>query len=583
MFRLIPFGVALVAATLYFVGLGDAPFLDPPEGFHAEIAREMAASGDAVTPRLNGIRYFEKPPLLYWLMATSFSVAGIHPATARMWPALGAVGCATLTAALGALLGGPRVGLVAGLVVTANLGMFIYARLVKPDLIFIMCITLAYVGFALAYLGRRGRWGLVLFFAGIALATMAKDVLGAIGPLVVVATFLWVTREPVLPHWSPWWGWALFAAIVAPWFLAVEATNRGYLWHMLVDTHLLNFTRQRVFPDEDVPLNALEFVVVTSAAFLPWALAAPWAVARGLRRDWTGPADRIWVVLALWTLLVIGFFTVSPFKLPHYGLPAFPALALLVARLWDDTLARRPGALSARALIVPIAVVFVLAALAAGAAWAGHLPVPSTAVAILDVAARNLAARGQVAAERPLEAFRPVLASCAVIFAVGATAMVAAARRRSAELGLTVAVATMLAFLPAAGRGMAEFARGRSVAPIVTALEGRWQPGDLVVHEGALENSASMLLRLPEPVRIVDGRLSNIGFGSTFADAREVFWDAARLREEWTRPGRHFLVSVRAPEASVVRLLPPATVRLLAVGGGRRLYSNLGDGAGPAR
>lgn len=583
MFRLIPLGVALVAATLYFVGLGDAPFLDPPEGFHTEIAREMAASGDVVTLRLNGVRYFEKPPLLYWLMAAGFSVTGIHPATARMWPALGGVGCAALTAVLGVLLGGPRVGLVAGLVVAANLGVFLYARLVKPDLIFILCVTLSYTGFALAYLGRRGRWGLVLFFGGIGLATLAKDMLGAIGPLVVVATFLWVTRESMLRHWSPWWGWALFAAIVVPWFAAVEMANRGYFWHMVFDTHLLNFVRHRVFPDEDVPLNALEFVVVTCAAFLPWALAAPWAVARALRRDWTGPHERVWVVFALWALLVIGFFTVSPFKLPHYGLPAFPALALLVARLWDDALARKPGSLSARVLIVPIAVVFALAALAAGAVWADLLVVPRTAVTTLDLAARNLAARGQAAAERPLEAFRPVLASCAVIFATGAVALAVAAWRRSVELGLTVAVAAMLAFLPAAGRGMAEFARGRSAAPIAAALELRLGPGDVVVHEGALENSGSVLLALPRPVHVVDGRMSNLGFGSTFADARDVFWDAARLREAWTAPGRRFLVSVRAPEASVVRSLPPGTVHLIAVGGGRRLYSNLADGGTAAR
>src|SRR5262245_20319232 len=119
----------------------------------------MAEGGDVVTPRLNGVRYFDKPPLLYWLMAAGFSIAGVSVPAARLWPALGAVGCAAVTAALGMLLGGPRVGLVAGLIVTANLGMFLYARLVKPDLLFILCTTLALGGFAAAYLRRRGRWG----------------------------------------------------------------------------------------------------------------------------------------------------------------------------------------------------------------------------------------------------------------------------------------------------------------------------------------------------------------------------------------------------------------------------------------
>jgi len=581
--RLVPLGVALVAAALYLAGLGDAPFLDPPEGFHAEIAREMAVGGDLVTLRLNGVRYFDKPPLLYWLMAAGFSTAGVSPFTARLWPALGAVGCAAVTAALGVLLSGPRVGLVAGLVVTANLGVFLYARLVKPDLLFIMFIVLAYAGFTAAYLGRGGRRGLGLFFAALGLATLAKDMLGALAPLLVVATFLWITRERTLAHWSPWWGWALFAGIVVPWYAAVESANPGFLWYTVVDNHLLNVARQRVFPDEDVPLTALEFVLVTGGAFLPWALAAPWALARTLRRDWSGPADRAWLLFAVWSLLVIGFFTVAPFKLPHYGLPAFPALALLVARLWDDALARRPGAPSARALTVPIAVVFALAALAATAAWAGVLPVPRRVVSTVDVAARNLAARGQTAAERPLEAFGPVLVSCALVFAGGAVALGVAAWRRSAELGLAAAVAVMLAFLPAAGRGMGEFARGRSAGPIVAALERRAGPDDVVVHEGALENSGSVLLALRRPVRVVDGLVSNLAFGSTFPDGRDVFWDASRLREAWTTPGRRFLVSVRDPETSVVRWLPAGTVHLLATGGGRRLYSNLADGAPPAR
>ena len=92
--RGIPLGVALVAAALYLLRLGGAPFIDPPEGFHAEIAREMTRLGDWITPHVNGVRYFDKPPVLYWLMAGSFSVAGVGEVTARVWSALAAVGIA---------------------------------------------------------------------------------------------------------------------------------------------------------------------------------------------------------------------------------------------------------------------------------------------------------------------------------------------------------------------------------------------------------------------------------------------------------------------------------------------------------
>lgn len=576
--RLIPVGVAVIAAALYFVGLGEAPLIDPPEGVHAEIARAMAESGDWATPRLNDVRYFDKPPLLYWLMSSAFGAAGLTPFTARFWCALAAVACAAVTARIGIMIGGARVGLIAGLMVAANLGMYLYGRLVKPDLPFVFFIMLAYAGFVATYLGRGGRWGLALFWGGLALATLAKDLLGAAGPLLVVGIFFWLTRERPLAHWWPWWGLALFAAITVPWYLAVEARNRGFLWYTVMDNHVLNLVQHRIFPDEDVPLGSLEFFVVTLAAFLPWSLAAPWAVARALRRPWPSPGERLLALFALWATLVVGVFTFSPFKLPHYGLPALPPLALLVARLWEATIARESGAPSARALLVPMAIVFGLAAAAAGAAWADVLPVPPGVVTAVDQTTRNLAARGLAPAGRSLEAFRPVLATSAVIFALGACGLAVAAWRRATELGLTVALATMLAFLPGAGKGMAEFARGRSAAPVAVALAARTQPGDTIVHEGSLENSASVLLALGRSVHVVSGLMSNLAFGATFPDAADIFWSPGRLREAWGAPGRRtFLISVVAPDRSVIRTLPPATVHLIVEAGGRRLYSNVAD------
>ncbi len=572
--RGIPLGVAVVAAALYLLRLGAAPFVDPPEGFHAEIAREMLTLGDWITPHVNNVRYFDKPPVLYWLMAGSFAAAGVGETAARAWSALPAVGIAAVTARLGILLGGARVGLLAGLMVIANLGMYLYGRLVKPDMVFILCIVLAYAGFAVAYKGA-GRWGLAVFYACLGAATITKDVLGALGPLAVVALFFALTRERPIQPWAPWWGVLLLLAIAVPWYAAVEARNPGFLWYTIVDNHLLNFTRQRVFPDEDVPLGALPFLGVSFLAFLPWSLAAPWAVARALRRPWEDAEARLWVLIALWPMVVLGFFTVSPFKLPHYGLPAFPALALLAARLWDESIEAAPGALRPRALIVPIAVAFALAALAFGLAAADRLPLPAGVLGNVDVATRNSAARGHASAGAPLEAYVPVLRTCAVIFLAGAVVLAGAAWRRRPALGAWAAVAVTLAFLPAAGDGMAQFARSRSARVITEALVLRLKPGDQVVHEGPLENSGSVLLALDRPVTVVNGLQSNLAFGATFPEARERFWDGARLAQEWTKPGRRFLVTGIAPERSVVRTLPPAAVRLIAQGGGRWLYANV--------
>ena len=574
--RLVPLGVAVVAATLFFAGLGAGPFVDPPEGFHTEIAREMLARRDFITPRLNAVRYFDKPPLLYWLISLSSAVAGPTPFAARLWSALAAVGVASLTAYIGLLLGGPRVGLLAGLMSAANMGIFLFGRFVKPDLVFILCIVLAYVGFVLAYLGR-GRWPLALFYAALGLATLAKDVLGALGPVVAIAAFFWLTHERPLRPWVPWWGVAIFCAIALPWYALVEWNNRGFLWYTIVDNHLLNLVRQRVFPDEDVPLGGLEFLIVTVVAFVPWMLAVPAGVAGIVRGPRESATERLWLLLVTWSSLVIGFFALAPFKLPHYGLPAFPALALIAARAWDDTIGAAPGAARPRTLLVPVLVLFAVLAGALTAAWVGILPTPRAALTAVDVTARNLAARGQAATEGPLAAFMGALRAAALVFLIGTAALAVAVWRRAATGGLVVTLATMLAFLPIAGNGAAEFARTRSARPIVDGLVARMRPGDLVMHEGSLENSGSVLLRLDVPMPVVDGLQSNLAYGATFREARDVFWDAPRARQAWAGPGRHFLISVVAPERSVVRALPADRVHLLVDRGGRRLYSNQPD------
>jgi 4-amino-4-deoxy-L-arabinose transferase-like glycosyltransferase len=574
--RGVPFGVAVVAAALYLLRLGQAPFIDPPEGFHAEIARSILVVGHWARLQIDGVPYFDKPPVLYWLMGLAFSAAGPGEWAARLPPALAAVGIAAVTARLGIVLGGARVGMLAGLMVVANLGMYLYGRLVKPDLPFILCLVLAYAGFVVAYKGG-GRGALALFYVGLGLATMTKDVLGAIGPLAIVALFFVLTRERPLAPWVPWWGVLLLVVIAGPWYAAAEWNNRGFLWYTIVDNHVLNALRRRVFPDEDVPLGSLPFLGVTFLTFLPWALAAPYAVARAFRRPWEDAGTRLWVLIALWPLAVIGFFTLSPFKLPHYALPAFPALALLVARIWDESIEAAPGAVRPRVLIVPLVILFAVTALGLFLGAHGLLSLPPGAMDNVDLTTRNLAARGQSIAGAPLAVYAPILQSSAVVFGAAAAVLAWSAWSRRPALAVWTTLAATLAFLPLAGEGMAQFAQSRSARPIAEALAVRLSPTDEVIHEGPLENSGSVLLFIHQSVKIVNGLQSNLAFGATFPEARDRFWSGARLQEEWTKPGRRYLISGIDPARSVVRTLPPASVHTILHAGGRWLYTNLGE------
>ena len=534
----------------------------------------MLRGAGLITPHLDGVPYFDKPPLLYWLMAGAFAWLGPTETAARLVSGLSAVAVAVLTALIGTRLASARVGLMAGLMVAANLEMFLFGRMAKPDLLFLACILLGLYGFILAYLGH-GRGPLLLGWAGLGLAALAKDILGALGPLAIVGVFLWRSGEG--KHWRYWIpprALLLFVAIAVPWYVAVEVQHRGFLWYTVVDNHLLNVARQRGFPDEDVPLSALEFLGVTAAGFFPWVLALPLAVRRALARPWPTAEGRLWAFLAMWAVGILGIFALSPFKLPHYGLPAFPAMALLAARLWDEVIERPSGAPRSFTLLAPALLAVVAIAVGAALAWRGVLGVSPGAIAVADVSARNMAAQGQPVVTDFLAQFRPLCRTIAVMFGLVAGALVVATWRRLPRLGVGALLAGMLAFLPLSLEGLALFAKSHSVRVVTDALLLRADPGDVIAHEGPLENGASALLRLDRPVQIVNGLQSNLAFGSTFPEARGRFWDGTALARAWRGPGRVFLITALTPGRSVVRDLPPEQVHLLVEGGGRRLYSN---------
>ncbi len=534
----------------------------------------MLRGGSWITPHLDGVPYFDKPPLLYWLMAGAFAWLGPSETAARLVSGVSAVAVAVLTALIGARIASARVGLTAGLMVAANLELFLFGRMVKPDLLFVALILLALYGFVLAYLGG-GRRPLLLFYGSLGAVALAKDFLGALGPLALVAIFLWLAREGrTWRHWVPARGILLLLAVALPWYLVVEAQHRGFLWYTVVDNHLLNVSRQRVFPDEDVPLSALEFLGVTAVGFFPWVLALPVAVWRALTRPRETPEARLSMLLAVWVVGVVGVFALSPFKLPHYGLPAFPAMALLTATVWDEAIERPAGAPRSWTLLLPALVMVAALTIASLLLWRGWLHLSSGAVAVADVSARNMAAQGQSAPTDFIGQCRPLFGGIAAIFAPVTVALAVAAWRRRALLGVGALLAGMIAFLPLSVEGLALFAKSRTVRVMTDAILLRAVPGDVIAHEGPLENSASALIRLGRRVQIVDGLQSNLAFGSTFPEARGVFWDAAALARAWGGERRVLLLSATSPEKSVARELPGETVHVLLDAGGRRLYSN---------
>ncbi len=249
--------VLAVALTLLLPGLGAAPFDDPGEGQHAEIAREIHGVADWLTLRLNGVRYFDKPPLLYGLVAGSFALFGTTEWAARLVPLAGALFAAAATALLGARLLGPWGVVAAGALLSSAL-FVVFARYVRPETLFIAAIQWGFTGLLLG-LAESARWPrrwfwLLIGCAGLALASIAKDPLGLIGPLAAVAAALRLSGK--LGRASirlPWAGLVLLCVVGFGWHLAAAVQNPGFAWYTVVDNHVLNLLRLRRFPRRGRP------------------------------------------------------------------------------------------------------------------------------------------------------------------------------------------------------------------------------------------------------------------------------------------------------------------------------------------
>ena len=583
--------VVALAVLLLAPGLGRAPFDDPGEGQHAEIARELLG-GSWLTLRLNGVRYFDKPPLLYWLTAASFHLFGLTEGAARLAPLLGALLAVAATARLGVRLLGPGWGALAGLALLSCALFAAFARYVRPESLFVAAIAWGFTGLLLADTRlvpqalhmrgprngprtppvadnrserdiagtRSGAVWAVIGCAALGVAGLAKDPLGLLGPLAAIAIAAGLAgRLRPVRGWLPPLGLALMVVVGFGWYAVAAVTEPAFLWYTVVDNHVLNVARMRQFPDEDVPLSALEFLTAAGFGAFPWILAAAVAVGALARaRAWRDPAELPWVALAVWAVGLLVFFTVSPFKLPHYGLPAYPALALLAARGWRDV-APRP-----RGLIAAHLVLFALAG--AGCAWAaaGDGRVFTAAVfGVSDVYSRKEAALGQASPYPAWSSLQPLVAWAAVVLLAGAAVLAAAAARRSARLGACAVAAVMLLLVPVVAIGLAVTSSARAVTVMAAEIRARLAPGDLLVLEGPIENAGAVEFYSGHRPVLLDAARSVLGIGATFADAAGTFWSAPRFAEAWASARPPYLLTTREPAQSIVASLPPRSARLL--------------------
>jgi len=362
--------VFVVFAVLWFGGLELRGLFAPDEGRYAEIAREMLANGDWITPRLNDLKYFEKPPLQYWATAALFALLGEHQWTARLWTALTGFGGALVVALVAAQIGLRRDAWLAGLMLASSWGYFLAGQFVTLDMGLTFFLTCALGAFLLAQ--RTGldadaeRGWMLAAWASMALAVLSKGLIGVVLPGLALAVYAVTARDAALLrrlHLLP--GLAVLAAIAVPWFLLVQAANPEFFQFFFVQEHFERF----VEPGHNRPGSVWYFLPIVLVAAMPWTPAMIAAIAR------RGPAHaeqscRIDVdrFLLVWAATILVFFSLSSSKLPPYVLPALPALALLTARRFPRTEDAR-AAIGLTALAAALAACAFLIAIPALPKW----------------------------------------------------------------------------------------------------------------------------------------------------------------------------------------------------------------------
>ena len=326
--------ILLFSYLFLFYNLGSYSLKEPDEGRYAEIPREMVEQGDYVVPHLNYVRYFEKPPLLYWATALSYKGFGINEWSFRLPNALAALLCVFVAYFFVSHWFGDEVGLLSSMMLLTSFGFFALAHIVTIDMLFSFllfgCLCCFY------QFRRAGRpLFLSLFFASLALAILAK---GPVAFLLIAATiiiFLWSEKDlsfirrllsvkPVL----------LFCVIAAPWFVIMCLREKEFFQFFFMDQHILRFITTK-HKRSGPPYY---FIPVLLGGLFPWSIFIPRAVAQ----LWREKEVRLFLI---WSGVVFCFFSVSGSKLPPYIHPVFPALSVIVAyffrRQWDGQI--RPG------------------------------------------------------------------------------------------------------------------------------------------------------------------------------------------------------------------------------------------------
>ena len=326
-----------IVIAFYLYGLGMLPLLGPDEPRYAQVAREMFLRSDPVTPTLGGHTWFEKPALLYWLIAASFKIFGVSEWAARFGPAV----CGILTVVAVWLVGREvdrsqetqSFGFWSLVVTASCLGLIVFSRAVSFDIVITMTTTWSLACFLLHELSTNKNKRLLLagFYAFAGLSLVAKGLVGLVIPFGVVGLFYLLRRRwPARTVWfSLFWGVPLMLAVSAIWYGPVIAKHGwSFIDEFFVQHHFARYVSNKYHHPQPIYF----YPVIILMLSVPWTIHLISALVKARRWNWRTDESlsMVRVFSLAWLAMPIVFFSFSGSKLPGYVLPALPAATLLV-------------------------------------------------------------------------------------------------------------------------------------------------------------------------------------------------------------------------------------------------------------
>ncbi len=328
-------GLILLWALIFLPTLGKLPLIRS-EAMYAQIPLEMLESGDWLTPRLNGARYLDKPPLYYWLNLAALSLGAQPENTVRLVTFLIGLGEVLAVFTLGTLCFSLRTGWLAGLVLLTSIGFFALHLQMLADHLITLSLSWSLV-FLWLWRRRPRPWQMAAFFACVGIGLLSKGLIGMFFPLVIGGLFLALTKTR---HWPGFllnpWAWLGLAVAALPWFILMEVRHPGFFQFQIVNEQISRFLGHR-YPADIKPLSLLTFWLFILVWLMPWTPFLPTGIATlWPQRRWpVAQEEAAGLLLLLWAGATLLFFSLSFTRIEYYSLPALPALALIAGRRLD--------------------------------------------------------------------------------------------------------------------------------------------------------------------------------------------------------------------------------------------------------